>query len=165
MKEAILDLFRHQEWADAGHWRAVRACPAAAGDKALFDRLHHIHLVQRAFLWAWEGGTGPFTVTKPKDFASLDALRDFAREYHGRVHGVLEAIAPGRLDDRVVLPWLEPIAKAPLRVGESMLHAAMHSHYHRAQNATRLRELGGEPPQPSTDFVLWVVLGKPQASW
>ena len=37
----------------------------------------------------------------------------------------------------------------------------MHSHYHRGQNATRLRELGGEPPM--TDLIVWYWKGRPVA--
>jgi uncharacterized damage-inducible protein DinB len=39
----------------------------------------------------------------------------------------------------------------------------MHSHYHRGQNATRLRELGGVPP--GTDFIEWLREGQPSARW
>jgi uncharacterized damage-inducible protein DinB len=39
----------------------------------------------------------------------------------------------------------------------------MHSHHHRGQNATRLRELGGVPP--STDLIVWYWKGKPTPSW
>ena len=35
--------------------------------------------------------------------------------------------------------------------------------YHRGQNATRLRELGGEPPL--TDFVAWLWKGRPDGKW
>ena len=43
------------------------------------------------------------------------------------------------------------------------MQAAMHSHYHRGQNATRLRELGGVPPM--TDFIVWLHKGQPAANW
>jgi uncharacterized damage-inducible protein DinB len=39
----------------------------------------------------------------------------------------------------------------------------MHSHYHRGQNATRLRELGGTPP--TTDYIVWLWKGRPQPAW
>jgi uncharacterized damage-inducible protein DinB len=39
----------------------------------------------------------------------------------------------------------------------------MHSHYHRGQNATRLRELGGEPPP--TDLIVWYWKGRPAPEW
>jgi uncharacterized damage-inducible protein DinB len=39
----------------------------------------------------------------------------------------------------------------------------MHSQHHRGQNATRLRELGGEPPM--TDLIVWYWKGRPGPRW
>ena len=50
-----------------------------------------------------------------------------------------------------------------LTVEQALLQAAMHSQYHRAQNATRLRELGAEPPL--TDLIVWYWKRKPAAHW
>jgi len=57
------------------------------------------------------------------------------------------------------------ISDAPTKIsiGEALTQAAMHSHYHRGQNATRLRELGGEPPM--TDYIVWLWKGRPQPAW
>jgi len=46
---------------------------------------------------------------------------------------------------------------------ETMLQIPSHSTHHRGQIATRLREIGGEPP--ITDFIMWAFTGKPAASW
>ena len=40
---------------------------------------------------------------------------------------------------------------------------AMHSQYHRGQNAMILRELGGEPP--TTDLIVWHWKGRPDPDW
>ena len=48
-----IELFQHMEWADASVWNAVIASPQAREDGELNERLHHIHLVQRAFLQVW----------------------------------------------------------------------------------------------------------------
>jgi len=40
---------------------------------------------------------------------------------------------------------------------------ASHSTYHRGQIATRIREIGGEPPL--VDFLYWVWSGKPAPQW
>jgi uncharacterized damage-inducible protein DinB len=50
-----------------------------------------------------------------------------------------------------------------LTVTEALTQCAMHSHYHRGQNATRLRELGGEPP--ATDLSVWYWRGRLAADW
>jgi uncharacterized damage-inducible protein DinB len=160
--DALADLYRHQEWADAEHWRALEAYPAALADEAITNRLHHIHLVQRAFLWIAGDRHDSFVVTQPKDFPNPASLKADARAYHAQMLGFLKAAAPGRLHERIEIPWFkEPSLE--LEVQEALLQGAMHSHYHRGQNATRLRELGGEPPP--TDLIVWYWRGRPQPSW
>jgi uncharacterized damage-inducible protein DinB len=62
----------------------------------------------------------------------------------------------------VEIPWFkEPLLK--ISVEHALTQAAMHSHYHRGQNATRLRELGGQPPP--TDFIAWLRRSQPQPRW
>jgi len=43
------------------------------------------------------------------------------------------------------------------------MQAVMHSQWHRGQNATRLRELGGEPP--TLDLIVWIANNRPAAAW
>ncbi len=43
----------------------------------------------------------------------------------------------------------------------ALLQMTAHSNYHRAQNATRLRELGSKPPL--TDLIFWYWKGQPEA--
>lgn len=66
------------------------------------------------------------------------------------------------LERRVGIPWLTD-PPLQLSVREGLTQVAMHSHYHRGQNATRFRELGGEPP--GTDLITWIWKGRPAASW
>ena len=47
MKDTLIDLCAHQAWANAEHWRAIRAHAPAASDRAIRDRLHHIVLVEQ----------------------------------------------------------------------------------------------------------------------
>ena len=123
MPSYLEELYSHQEWADAEHWRAFEAHPPALGDKAIRERLLHIHLVQHGFLWI----VGPRT----QSFETIEVV------------------------------WFRPPAK--ITVTQALTQAAMHSHYHRAQNATRLRELGAVPP--TTDYILWLHKGKPDPQW
>jgi len=44
-----------------------------------------------------------------------------------------------------------------------MQQVVLHSEHHRAQNATRLRELGGAPPP--TDYIVWILDGRPAPVW
>jgi hypothetical protein len=42
MNPLLRDFCQHQAWADAEHWRAIEAHPAAAQDAAIKNRLHHV---------------------------------------------------------------------------------------------------------------------------
>ena len=157
---SLVDLYRHQEWADAELWRAVAAWPAAVADKAVLQRWHHIHLVQRAFLSIVT--KRDVELSKPEDFADAAALRGYARAYHRQVIPLVESLTPEQLAEMLVVPWFK---EPPIRinVGEALLQAVMHSQWHRGQNATRLRELGGEPP--FTDYIIWIWKERPAPSW
>jgi uncharacterized damage-inducible protein DinB len=162
MNPLLRDLYGHQVWADAEHFRAIGAHPAARGDKAILVRLHHIAIVQRAFLWAVGDRQDAFEFTKPEDFASLDALKRYVREHHDRLVPFIATVSDLRLAESIAIPWFKdpPLS---LTVAEALTQGAMHSHYHRGQNATRLREIGGEPPM--TDYIVWLWKGRPEADW
>jgi uncharacterized damage-inducible protein DinB len=158
----LQDLLRHQEWADAEHWRAIECCPAAAADQGVRARLHHIHLVQRAFAWIVGDRVERFAITKPEDFADMPALKLHATEYYARSFPLLLQLTADQLARRINVPWFQN-PPLELRVDEALTQCVMHSHYHRGQNATRLRELGGEPP--ATDLIVWLWQGRPSANW
>ena len=75
MSAYLKELFGHQHWADAEHWRAFEAHPPALVDKALFERLHHIHLVQHAFLWISGPRTPQFEYRKLEEFPDATTLK------------------------------------------------------------------------------------------
>jgi hypothetical protein len=60
------ELYGHQEWADAEHWRAFEAHATSLADRAIRERLLHIHLVQHAFLWVTRPRTSAFAFRKWK---------------------------------------------------------------------------------------------------
>ena len=78
------------------------------------------------------------------------------------VAAFLEGITAARLAECIPVPWFKD-PPLELSVGRALTQAAMHSHYHRGQNATRLRELGGEPPM--TDLIVWYWRGQPAPVW
>jgi uncharacterized damage-inducible protein DinB len=156
------DLYGHQAWADAEHWRAFGEHPAARDDEAMHNRLHHIHFVQHAFLWTVGERTSPFAMTTARDFTSFDALRLYARDYHQQIPGVLAGLSHARLAEPVSIVWFKD-PPLTITVAEALTQCAMHAHYHRGQNATRLRELGGVPP--TTDLIVWHWKGRPAGAW
>jgi uncharacterized damage-inducible protein DinB len=160
MNEILFDLCGHQAWADAEHWRAIEARPEALEDSAIRDRLYHYHLTQRAFLFVVRGDT--LTFPRLEDFPDLTALKQYARTSHQETHAFLTLASAIDLDRIVVIPWFKdpPIS---ITVTQALVQAAMHSQYHRGQNASRLRELGGSPPM--TDLIAWYWKGRPEAKW
>jgi uncharacterized damage-inducible protein DinB len=158
--ETLRDLYGHQAWADSESWRALTALPAALEDDVVRSRLHHIHLVQRAFLSIVRGEA--VAVSRPEDFPTLADLLAYAVSYHADAVPFLDGVEPARLDAEVTVPWFRdpPIR---LTVAQALLQAAMHSQHHRGQNATRLRELGGAPP--TTDLIVWYWKGRPEPRW
>ena len=161
MNSYLDELYAHQQWADAEHWRAFEAHPAALADKALFERLYHIHVVQHAFLWITGPRTAGFDYKKIEEFADAAALKKYAQQGLADLDERLKSIIPEAMEESIEIPWFKP----PLTISRrhALTQAAMHSHYHRGQNATRLRELGGVPP--TTDFIAWLRDGKPGARW
>jgi len=160
MSSLLADLYGHQEWADAAHWRAIAACSAARDDLAIRTLLLHIHLVQRFFMFACGDGKAPPEIPEPGDVPAFEALKAYARVSHERVRAFVDS-SPD-LDRRVTIPWFKD-PPLTLGLGEALTQCAMHSHYHRAQNATRLRLLGGEPP--GTDLIVWYWKGRPAPDW
>lgn len=161
MPSYLDELYAHQEWADAEHWRAFEAHPPALADKAIRERLLHIHLVQHAFLWITGPRTTAFEGRKIENFSSIADLKTYARDGLTQLDHLLKNLDPDRFEEVIEVIWFRPPAKISVR--QALTQAAMHSHYHRGQNATRLRELGGTPP--TTDFIVWLHKGQPVAQW
>ena len=154
------ELFAHQEWADAEHWRAFEAHPPALEDKAIRERLLHIHQVQHGFFWIAGPRTSGFEFKKLEDFPAMADLKAYARQGNADLQQLLKSTNETALEELIEVPWFRELK---ISRGHAFLQVAMHSHYHRGQNATRLRELGGVPPM--TDFIVWLKDGKPCARW
>ena len=159
-------LLTHMEWADAHTWRVARSLPAGQADQRLRWLLHHLHLVQSVYLQAWRGD--PFVVTELSSYPDLAAIEDWARPYYPQVAAYAASLDQARLGEVIDYPWTDLIVKqfgsvAPSTLGESAWQVLSHTTYHRGQVATRIRELGGEPPL--VDFLVWVWGGKPAPDW
>jgi len=160
MLEKLGDLFAHQEWADSVHWRSLAEQQNALEDEAIRKRLHHLHSVQRSFLDVWKG-----TPKKPPslaEFGSMGAVRQFVRDYYRELKDFLAKADPARLEETLRVPWFAD-PQRPVRLFETMQQVVMHSEHHRAQNATRLRELGGA--MPVTDYIVWILDARPAPVW
>lgn len=161
MTPLLRDMFVHQEWADAEHWRAMSVVPAARESQPILRRLHHIHQVQRMFVWAVGDRAVTPAPSTPKDFKTFDELKIYARGAHEQIRQMVSQLLPERLSEPIVMPWFP--TRCELAVESALVQMAMHSQYHRGQNAMILRELGGEPP--TTDLIVWHWKGRPEPDW
>jgi uncharacterized damage-inducible protein DinB len=151
--ELLQDLARHQAWADNAHWKALHDNSALLGDAEIQQRLNHMIQALR-LLTALARGETP-DPSKAKDLLPADQLE--AEMGHANA-GLLAAIGALDLQKMISLPrgpqgpWEAP-------AGVLLLQAVTHSQHHRAQNASRMRQLGVTPPM--TDYVIWYARGRP----
>lgn len=162
MRSALHDLYRHQAWADAQHWRLIAGFDRARDDQTIRTRLHHIHVVQHAFRWITGDRQSPLPFTKAEAFPTFEALREYARSYHASVEPWLASLTDDRLATSIDIPFFED-PPLTITVAEALTQCALHSQHHRGQNAARLRELGGSPE--NTDYIIWLWKGRPASTW
>lgn len=160
------DLTSHMEWADAHTWRSIRDLPAAQTDARLLYLLHHMHIVQVVYLQAWRGD--PMAVTEVASYPDVTSLLEWATPYYPMARAFAESVDDSRLEQVVEFPWANMIREkfgtvAPATLAESAWQVFSHTTYHRGQVATRVREIGGEPPL--VDFLAWVWRGRPPVEW
>lgn len=163
---ALAELYRHMEWADASVWAAVLASEGGRSDPKLRDYFYHLHVVQRAFLRTWRGEARgePYPT-----FDDATSLMLWGRTYYGEALDRLGRMSEERLSEPMPLEWASMVERALGRspdvttVGDTVLQVALHSMYHRGQINARLREVGGEPPP--VDYIAWVWMGRPAPSW
>ena len=154
------------EWADATVWQAVLNSPTASADERLKNWLHHIHMVQYAFINVWHGQN-----PEPNAGKNLTAgqLAAWGREFHQLASAHLQTVGENDLDSPMPMPWARYLTRHTGREpemttkGETIMQVAAHSTYHRGQVNARLRDLGGEPPL--VDFIAWIWFGRPDAEW
>ena len=163
---ALTDLYRHMEWADAVVWSSVMASSGEQTDAKLRDYLHHLHMVQYAFLKTWRGE--PLEMPK-QSFDDAQSLMLWGRAYYGKAMAHLATLNDEKLSEPMALAWSgmveQVLGRSPetTTVGDTVLQVALHSLYHRGQINTRLREVGEKPPL--VDYIAWVWFGRPAPVW
>lgn len=137
---------------------AVRACPAALDDEKIRHTLHHIIMVQRAFLSIFL--KEPFDIaaeSKPPE--SFDALVARFRDTQPQELAFVRSLDEAALQRIIETAW---IPGAKLTLPQTLMQVVMHSQAHRGQCASRLRAAGGQPP--TLDFILWLK-DRPAPAW
>lgn len=164
-QNTLTDLLRQMEWADARMWTSLLAAPTAQSDKKLQEYLHHLHVVQRAFLRIWRNEVDASFPT----FDDAPSFMSWARSYYEEANSHLASLSEEDIAQPVTLPWAAMIEQRMGRppqtvtLGETALQVALHTTHHRAQISARLRELGGEPAM--VDYIVWLWLGRPEPEW
>jgi uncharacterized damage-inducible protein DinB len=158
MVAILQELFRHQAHADASMLMAIKRHHVALIDQELRELIHHV-LVSHRF-WVHLSQGLPFNVevenVVPATFDELAARFQATQAQELAWLDRLQAVDLARVLESQYLP------AGPVTVGEALTQVCLHSHGHRAQCATRLRMLGGEPPP--VDYVLWVK-DRPDPIW
>ena len=160
-------LLQHMKWADVEVWKKVLSFPEAENDERIKKLLYHLHQVQYAFYFLWNGP--PLEIQKPEEFKNLQSIAIWGNQYQKKLDVFLTSVKAEKKEKIIEIPWSKYMERGigkkvvPATLEETLLQVTSHSTYHRGQINTRFRELGGEPPL--VDFIVWVWLGKPNTDW
>jgi|SRR5579863_8801075 len=151
--ELLIDLARHQAWADAEHWKALHGNETLRTDEEIRKRLNHMVTACEMLAALARGEVPDFAGMKDRE--SIEALEAAMAKANQGLTATLESVD---LEKMIALPR-GPKGPFEAPAGVLLLQALMHGQHHRGQNAARMRALGATPPM--TDFVAWYALGRP----
>jgi uncharacterized damage-inducible protein DinB len=158
MLPTLHDLIHHKGYANASLLKAIRRHEPAAQDPELRKLLHHIILANRFWLRLSLGL--PFAVEdESRAPESLEAIAARYRETHDLEMEWLTQVKEPELARVLETPFIPDFSCS---VAQAMTQVCLHSHGHRAQCATMLRQLGVAPP--NMDFILWLK-DRPAPDW
>ncbi|HKQ72334.1 MAG TPA: DinB family protein [Blastocatellia bacterium] len=154
----LQDLIYHKGYTNASLLKAIRRHEAAVQDLEMLKTLHHIILANRFWLLLILGL--PFSVEEESQVPkSLETLVAQYRETHAQEMAWVSQVQEPELTRIVETPF---IPGHTYSVAQALIQVCMHSHGHRAQCSSRLRLLGGTPP--NMDFILWLK-ERPAPDW
>lgn len=153
-------LYTYTEWANDRLLGVIAALPdeqftrpIVSSFPSIRDTLAHIVSAEWVWLRRWLGES-PLQMPDWLSEPSLATLQDELRRNEAERRAFLD-----RIDDETVAATIHyrSIKGDPfsLPLGETMLHCANHSTYHRGQLVTMLRQAGAHAV-PSTDYSLFV---------
>jgi uncharacterized damage-inducible protein DinB len=158
MLAILKDLVRHKVHANAALLQAISEHEPVASDVELRTLLHHVILANRFWFSLMRGD--PFDSKEESRMPdSLAAIAQLYRNTHTQELDWIAGIQNADLARTIETPF---IPGQTFSIEQTLLQVCLHSHGHRAQCATRLRQLGGIPP--SMDFILWLK-DRPGPDW
>ena len=149
----LIDLAKHQAWADAEHWKTFHANSKLLEDAEIQKRLSH--MVQGLGILQALARGGTADPAKMKEVLPPSELEAAMNKSNAELRTLLGSVD---LDRMIALPR-GPKGPFEVPAGVLLLQAITHSQHHRGQNAARIRELGGTPPM--TDYIAWFAFGRP----
>jgi uncharacterized damage-inducible protein DinB len=151
--ELLQEMARHQTWANTLHWKSLHENAALLEDPEIRKRLNHMLTAQRRLIGMARGET-----PDPSGLKEIDALDQLEAAMAKANAEVIESLQTVDLEKMISLPR-GPQGPFQAPAGALLLQAITHSQHHRGQNASRMRQLGANPPM--TDFIIWYALGQP----
>lgn len=147
MIETLLPLMRHLRWADERTIASVRSLPAQ--EPRALAWLGHIAGSEHMWLCRIHGVQPRMAVWPELD---VEACERLVRENHSGFHALLEE-GDDQAMQRIVRYVNTRGDTYDSRVGDILLHVAMHGQYHRGQVAAAVRARGGVPV--ATDYIVF----------
>lgn len=151
--ETLLDLARHQAWADAAHWKALHDNPALLADAEIRARLNHMLMAEKR-LTTLARGEAPQLGIVP----DIESMEELEAALQAAQADLTRALQTCDLEKSIPLPR-GPKGPFDAPAGVLLLQAITHSQHHRGQNASRMRQPGVTPPM--TDYIVWFANGRP----
>jgi uncharacterized damage-inducible protein DinB len=151
--ELLKELARYQNWADGEHWKMFHANNALLEDAEIRKRLNHMATACEMLSTLARGEAPDAAAMKERE--GVEEIEAAMRAAAEGLERTLQTADPDRM---ISLPR-GPKGPFQAPAGVLLLQALMHAQHHRGQNASRMRELGVNPPM--TDYVIWYAVGRP----
>jgi uncharacterized damage-inducible protein DinB len=154
----FLELFAYNAWANRAVFDAVARLPEEqyfrdlkSSHGGIHGTLAHVVWAEQLWLHRWLGRPNP-AVAQGADLKTLAAVRQRWEDVEAERGRFTAAMSDGSLDEtRIVKPSSGGEYAHSFR--QMFHHFTHHSHYHRGQIVTLMRQLGSKPP--STDLILY----------
>lgn len=147
MPDTLTSLAAHVRWADERTIAGYRTLPVGRADALRW--IAHIAGSEHMWLSRIDGVAPRYAVWPDLD---VDECERLMRQNHDALDRLLAA-ADAAAVDRVVRYVNSKGDTFDSRVGDILVHMAMHGQYHRGQVAAAVRAAGGEPL--ATDYIVW----------
>jgi uncharacterized damage-inducible protein DinB len=146
MKETLQRLMAHMQWADQQVLTRFRDAHAEAEVTNLTEAVRlYAHVLGAERVWYLRLQKEDWHVQKVWPTMPLDMCEKMAKENAELFKSYVDKLAEGDLD--TLIPYTSSKGDSfNTKVGDILLHVALHGVHHRGQIAVTLRRVGIEPP-------------------